>query len=132
MHALQKGVSVTGLAQQRSETAFILMRNPATHDDRWVHCVHLPVQSELEYLPEILLSISRARTREMQLALRTVWHRFMWSSLPIFSEIVSQTCRESEGDVFTVGERVDACAKEPEQDDAFDTVMQQLLARTLM
>ena len=90
------------------------------------------MQSELEYLPEILLSISRAAIREMQLALRTVWHRFMWSSLPIFSEIVSQTCRENEGHLFTVGERVDACAKEPEQDDAFDTVMQQLLAKALM
>ena len=30
----QQGVRVKSLAQQRSETAFILMSNPATHDDR--------------------------------------------------------------------------------------------------
>jgi hypothetical protein len=89
------------------------------------------VQSELEYLPEILLSISTARIREMQLALKAVWHRFMWSSLPIFLEIVSETCRGNEDHVFPVSERMDACAKVPEQDDAFDTIMQQLLSRRL-
>lgn len=69
----------------------------------------------------------------MQLALRTVWHRFMWSSLPIFEEIVIETCRDKidESSARAVGQQTSACSRSPGQDDAFDTIMQWLAAKAL-
>ena len=45
-------------------------------------------QADLAQLPQALLSISRAELAAMQRALAHVWHRFLYSSLPIFRGIM--------------------------------------------
>ncbi len=87
------------------------------------------LQSELEFVPQILLSISKAKVRRMQLALQGVWHRFMWSRLPIFAEALQATCIDA-AEQRTATQQASACKKPPGQDDAFDTIMQWLAART--
>ena len=87
------------------------------------------MQSELEYIPQILLSISKAKVRSMRLALQGVWHRFMWSGLPIFADILQATCKEA-AEQSRADWQGHACDKPPDQDDAFDTIMQWLAART--
>ena len=42
------------------------------------------MQAEMDYLPEILLLISSDQLQRMQKARQEVWHRFMYSSLPLF------------------------------------------------
>ncbi len=91
--------------------------------------VSMLLQSELEYVPQILLSISKAKIQRMQLALQGVWHRFMWSRLPIFAEALQATCIDA-AEQGIVTRQAHACNKPPGQDDAFDTVMQWLAART--
>ena len=86
-------------------------------------------QSELEFVPQILLSIAKAKVRRMQLALQGVWHRFMWSRLPIFAEVLQATCIDA-AEQSKPGQQTNACNKPPDQDDAFDTIMQWLAART--
>lgn len=89
----------------------------------------LLLQSELEYIPQILLSISKAKVRSMRLALRGVWHRFMWSGLPVFAEALQATCTDA-AEQSRADWQGHACNEPPDQDDAFDTIMQWLAART--
>ena len=91
--------------------------------------VSMPLQSELEYVPQILSSISKAKVQRMQQALQGVWHRFMWSRLPIFAEALQATCIDA-AEQSTASWQAHACNKPPGQDDAFDTIMQWLAART--
>lgn len=88
------------------------------------------LQSELEYLPQILLSISKAKIQQMQQALQGVWHRFMWSGLPIFSDHLTGTCEDAKQHKTTDSQNANACNKPPDEDDAFDTIMQWLAAKT--
>lgn len=79
-------------------------------------------QADIERLPQILLAVPKARLKAMQRALRTVWQRFMWSSLPIFRGIV-RDLYQSTAPHDPPGE---ACCDDPARDDAFATVMQWL------
>ena len=79
-------------------------------------------QADVERLPQILLAVPKARLEAMQRALRTVWQRFMWSSLPIFRGIV-RDLYQSTAPHDPSGE---ACCDDPARDDAFATVMQWL------
>lgn len=45
-------------------------------------------QADLARLPQILLGVSDAELAAMQRALAHVWHRFLYSSLPIFRGIM--------------------------------------------
>lgn len=45
------------------------------------------VQEEVDQLPSILLSISEAEIVSMQHALSHVWHRFAYTSLPLWQKV---------------------------------------------
>lgn len=82
-------------------------------------------QADIERLPEILLAVPEARLQAMQAAVRSVWQRFMWSSLPIFNGIVRDVLASNAAQNASMVSP-DACCAEADRDDAFATVMQWL------
>ena len=86
----------------------------------------------MAYLPEILKSIPKAKIQAMQLAVRSVWQRFMWSSMPILDETIAGVCQSKSASTATVkNERLEdtACMTNCHEDDAFGTVMQWLASK---
>ena len=45
------------------------------------------LQSEVDDLPKKLLAIPEHKIQQMQIALSRVWHRFAYSSLPVYAEV---------------------------------------------
>ena len=93
-------------------------------------CTH--AQAEVVHLPEILKSIPRSKIQAMQQAIRSVWQRFMWSSMPILDEIVAGLCQSNNASTAVVrNERSEdtGCITNYHGDDAFGTVMQWLASR---
>jgi hypothetical protein len=86
----------------------------------------------VELLPRILQSFSEAEIAQMQEAVGQVWHRFMYSSLPLFQETVrkSRALYRSQA----VEHRVPTSLPKPYYgdivgDDAFSTSIQWLHSR---
>ena len=93
-------------------------------------CAH--VQAEVAHLPEILESIPKSKIQTMQQAIRSVWQRFMWSSMPILDEIVAGLCQSLNASTAVVrNERSEdtGCITDYHEDDAFGLVMQWLASR---
>ena len=88
-------------------------------------------QADLAQLPQILLAVSDAQLAAMQRALATVWHRFMWSSIPIFSDIIQDAYSNNRNAPGNVSEALLAprAFRDPAEDDAFATIMQWLAAK---
>ena len=93
-------------------------------------------QAEVAHLPEILKSIPKSKIQAMQQAIRSVWQRFMWSSMPILDEIVAGLCQSNNASTAVVrNEKSEdtACMTNYHEDassfDAFGTVMQWLASR---
>jgi hypothetical protein len=83
----------------------------------------------MDSLPQVLESITEAQVEAMQRALRRVWQRFMWSSLPMFRDFVREAHARSLA-ADTAAALLEACCEDPSRDDAFATVMH-WLAHTL-
>ena len=93
-------------------------------------CAH--AQAQVAYLPAILKSIPKAKIQAMQLAVRSVWQRPMWSSMPILDETIAGVCQSNSASTATVkNERLEdtACMTSCHEDDAFGTVMQWLASK---
>lgn len=86
----------------------------------------ISMQADVEQLPQILLAVSDAQLEAMQRALRSVWQRFMWSSLPIFRDIVGGICELNAVRANASAASLGAGCSDAAQDDAFATVMQWL------
>jgi len=87
----------------------------------------------MDYLPEILLSISPARLQRLQEGVRQVWHRFMYRSLPLFrQELLSLGAAEQHPDFGAYASQIDPrLLAQVGEDDAFATIMQWLYTRML-
>ena len=88
------------------------------------------MQADIERLPSILLALSEAQILAMHRNLRSVWHRFMWSSLPIFRDIVRSVCELNAVRGNASEASLGAGCGDLDQDDAFATVMQWLSSKT--
>ncbi|BDA44351.1 probable glucuronosyltransferase [Coccomyxa sp. Obi] len=83
-------------------------------------------EADMERLPQILLAVSDTQLQAMQRSLKSVWHRFMWSSLPIFNGIVRIACELNAVRANASAASLGAGCGDSGQDDAFATVMQWL------
>jgi hypothetical protein len=100
-------------------------------------CAH--PQADLERLPDILLGVSPAELARMQRALASVWHRFLWSSLPMFQDVMAHAyASHAASSDSAAAPNATAAAllpsavfRDPSEDDVFATIMQWLGARTL-
>ena len=46
------------------------------------------MQADLERLPEILLAVSPSEVLALQVGLSHVWHRFVYSTLPLYQRTI--------------------------------------------
>ena len=95
------------------------------------------VQDQLERVPEILLAIPEEQVRAMQIALSKVWHRFTYSSMPIFHKELLPRIEENRQAALDNPHHAHASLPAPQHsnlttDDAFATIMQFLGARAAL
>lgn len=88
-------------------------------------------QSEMDFLPEILLSVSPSRLQLLQKGVRRVWHRFMYKAFPLFQrEMLSLGAVDQQPDFGQYASQIDPrLLAQVGEDDAFATIMQWLYER---
>ena len=93
-------------------------------------------QSDVERLPEILLSISPQRREEMQHNLAKVWQRFGYNSYRPFAKRIRELQRENAAELAASGSGSRPLSLpptvpdlDPSADDAFTTIMAWLYHR---
>ncbi len=93
----------------------------------------MAVQSEMDFLPEILLSVSPSKLQRLQQGVRDVWHRFMYKELPLFrQELLSLGAMNQQPELGQYAFQVDPrLLAQVGEDDAFTTIMQWLHERMM-
>ena len=94
----------------------------------------MAVQSEMDFLPEILLSVSPSKLQRLQQGVRHVWHRFMYKALPLFhQEMLSLSAiHHGQSELGQYALQVDPrLLAQVGEDDAFTTIMQWLHERMM-
>ncbi|KAK9909083.1 hypothetical protein WJX75_006916 [Coccomyxa subellipsoidea] len=94
--------------------------------------VQIP-ESEMDFLPEILLSVSPSRLQLLQKGVRRVWHRFMYKAFPLFQrEMLSLGAVDQQPDFGQYASQIDPrLLAQVGEDDAFATIMQRLYERMI-
>ncbi len=86
-------------------------------------------EKDCHLLPEVLLAVTPERFKAMQLAVSKVWHRFVYSSLPMFQRDIKAARNKTtliEEPLSLPHQKLDG---DPAEDDAFATIMQWLYSQ---
>ena len=95
--------------------------------------IRMDMQDEMDFLPEILLSVSPSRLQQLQIGVRRVWHRFMYKAFTLFQrELLSLGAVDQQPALGQYASQIDPrLLAQIGEDDAFATIMQWLYERMI-
>ena len=67
-----------------------LTKTRERNDQSWHVLKPAALQANLEQLPDLLLSYSETEIRSMQISLSHIWHRFAYTSIPMYQQANSR------------------------------------------